>query len=112
MRLFPISLFCWQKATMPYVSGRMKYNLGETNGLSEQHSLVARITNVNFYDYTAQHRHPQLKHLQLKHTDPYERRYANPYEHLQRLSQQILKIDEIITGVSLLTGTVASLKAQ
>ena len=49
MRLFPISLFCWQKATMPYVSGRMKYNLGETNGLSEQHSLVARITNVNFF---------------------------------------------------------------
>ena len=73
MHLFPISLFCWQKATMPYVSGWREYNLGETNGLSEQHSLVARITNANFfYDYTVQLRHPQLRHLQLKHTDPYE----------------------------------------
>jgi len=49
MHLFPISLFCWQKATMPYVSGRREYNFGETNGLSEQHSLVARITNANFF---------------------------------------------------------------
>ena len=29
-----------------------------------------------------------------------------PYEHLRRLSRQILKIDEVITGVSLSTGTL------
>ena len=55
-----------------------------------------------FLDYTI-----QLRTSQRIHTHPYEYTYANltPYEHLRRLSRQILEINEVTTGTSLSTRT-------
>jgi hypothetical protein len=73
----------------------------QTQFLKKLDEFIICCNKYFFANYTLHRRHSQRTH-----TQPYEHaRTPYSYEHLQRLSRQILKIDVVTTSASLSTGT-------